>query len=113
MITIDGLKRFGANADDGLQRCMGNEALYLRLVNRFLEDDSFTNLKAAIEAGDLEKGFQLSHALKGVLGNLSLTPLYEIIFELTELLRSHTERDYSDFINKYEELYSKLKELNQ
>ncbi len=33
-------------------------------------------------------------ALKGVLGNLSLTPLYEKASEITELLRARSEADY-------------------
>lgn len=111
MITIENLKQFGANTDEGLQRCLNNEAFYLKLVNRFLEDNSFDKLKAAIDNNDLEEGFKHAHALKGVLGNLALTPLSNIIIEMTELLRNKTERDYSEFINKYETLYSELKSL--
>ena len=33
MLTIDALKEYGANVDEGLGRCMGNEALYLKLVS--------------------------------------------------------------------------------
>ena len=32
MLTIDSLKKFGVDTDTGLARCMGNEALYLRLA---------------------------------------------------------------------------------
>ena len=31
MITIDELKQFGANTDEGVARCMGNEEFYLNL----------------------------------------------------------------------------------
>ena len=33
MLTIDSLRRFGANTEEGLSRCMDNEDFYLRLVN--------------------------------------------------------------------------------
>ncbi len=36
MLTIDDLKTYGADTDTGLARCVGNEALYLRLVKSLL-----------------------------------------------------------------------------
>ena len=38
--------------------------------------------------------------MKGVLGNLSLTPLSEPVMEITELLRSRTEMDYTPLLTK-------------
>lgn len=108
MLTVEKLKSLGANTEEGLKRCMNNEAFYLRLVNRFLEDNSFNRLKSEIENNNLEEAFKHAHALKGVLGNLSLTPLYEIIFEMTELLRNQTKCDYSEYINKYTEIYNQM-----
>lgn len=108
MLTIEKLKRFGADTEEGLQRCMNNEAFYLKMVSRFLEDNSFSKLKDEVTNGDLEEAFKISHALKGVLGNLSLTPLYEVIFEMTELLRNQTKCDYGDYIKKYEDLFQNL-----
>ncbi|MBR6232339.1 MAG: Hpt domain-containing protein, partial [Erysipelotrichaceae bacterium] len=52
----------------------------------------------AIKENDLEAAFRAAHALKGVSGNLSLTPLYEKVVEITELLRSHTQMDYSKML---------------
>ena len=108
MLTVEKLKQFGANTEEGLQRCMNNEAFYLKLISRFLEDKTFDKLKMEIANGNLEEAFKAAHALKGVLGNLSLTPLYVIIYEMTELLRNKTECDYSGYINKYEELFQTL-----
>lgn len=87
MITIDTLKEYGANVEEGLERCMKNEALYLRLVNTILNEEKFDTLKESLETGNIETAFESAHALKGVSGNLSLTPLYEPLVEITELLR--------------------------
>ena len=108
MISIDSLKAWGANTEEGLQRCMNNEALYLKLINMFFDKNSFNELKEALSQDDLDKAFQASHALKGVLGNLSLTPLFNIIFELTELLRNRTKMDYSEYLQNYENKYLEL-----
>ena len=53
MLTIDKLKQFGANTDEGLGRCLNNEAFYLRLVAKALDDASFDRLSAAVDAGDI------------------------------------------------------------
>lgn len=87
MLTIDALKAYGANTDEGMARCFNNEAFYLRLVGMGLADANFDKLKAAMDAGDTTAAFEVAHALKGSIGNLSLTPIFEPISALTELLR--------------------------
>ena len=77
---------------------MNNEDFYLRMVSMIVSEASFDQLQKAIGENDLEEGFKAAHALKGVSGNLSLTPLYQKVVEITELLRSHTEMDYSEML---------------
>ena len=79
MLTVQNLKEFGANVEEGLQRCYGNEALYIRLCGTIPTEKKFDELAAAIEAKDLDTAFDTAHALKGVLGNLCLSPMYEKI----------------------------------
>lgn len=100
MITIDQLKDFGANTTEGLGRCYGNEMLYLKLINMVPSEANFDKLKAAIEANDLDAGFEAAHALKGVLGNLSLKPMYDKCSEITELLRAKTQMDYTPLLTE-------------
>jgi hypothetical protein len=49
--------------------------------------------------------------LKGVLGNLSLTPLYDKVCEITELLRNQSEGDYRVLLDQMSALRTELKEL--
>ena len=93
-MKLDDLIAFGANVDEGLQRCMNNEEFYLRLVESVKGEASFGALQAAVEAGDLDAAFEAAHALKGVLANLAITPLYEPASEICELLRAKEEADY-------------------
>ena len=110
-MTIDDLKRYGADTDTGLHRCMGDEAFYLELVNMAIDDEGFSELAAAVAQNNLDTAFEEAHALKGVFGNIALTPIYELLCELTELLRNKKEADYSEYVNKImHELY-KLKSL--
>ena len=109
-MTVKQLREWGADVDQALVRCLNNEAFYLRLTERTLQDPGFARLKEAVEAGDLVQGFEAAHALKGVLANLSLTPLLRPVAEMTELLRAGTQTDYAPFLT---EIDTQLKRLNQ
>lgn len=108
MITIEKLNQFGADTAEGMARCAGSEQLYLKLVQMVPNEANFEKLSSALAENDLDKAFEAAHALKGVLGNLSLTPMYKETVEITELLRSRTQTDYTPMLN---ELLSKKEEL--
>lgn len=113
MLTVDLLKAQGVCVEEGLARCMKNETLYLRLVNMALKDAGFGKLESALGAGDLEAAFDAAHGLKGILGNLSLTPMYTIIAGMTEALRNREEKDYSADLEKLLALREKWEQLAQ
>ena len=97
-MTIENLKAYGADTQEGLKRCMNNESFYLRMVKMIPGDPNFQKLYDAIEAGDLTAAFEAAHAVKGASGNLSLTPIYAPVQEITELLRSRTDTDYTELV---------------
>ncbi|MCR5342328.1 Hpt domain-containing protein [Butyrivibrio sp. XPD2002] len=99
-MNIDGLRELGANVDEGLERCMGMEDFYMEMIELGLSDERFETLGQALEAGDLDNSFEHVHALKGVIGNLALTPLYETICEITEHLRAREQMDYKPLYEK-------------
>jgi HPt (histidine-containing phosphotransfer) domain-containing protein len=86
-MTLDALRAYGANTAEGVARCMNNEPFYLRMVAMALADKNFDALTAAMDAGDVTAAFEAAHALKGSIGNVSLSPIYRPLCELTELLR--------------------------
>ena len=98
MLTIEALQNAGVNTQEGLARCLNNEQFYLSLIQKALAGDDCERLKSAIEAGDLEGAFSIAHNLKGMMGNLALTPVYEPVVQMTELLRSRTQTDYSTYL---------------
>ena len=100
MITLDMLKELGADTASGMARCIDNEDFYLKMVNMALQDPSFDQLKEAIDAGDLNTAFERAHSLKGVMGNVALTPLFEPISEITEELRARNDIDYSGYLDR-------------
>ena len=101
MLSVEALKEFGANTEEGLGRCFNNEAFYLKLVGMGLADANFDRLKAALEAQDAEAAFEAAHALKGSIGNLALTPIYTPVCALTEKLRGrHGPVDTGDLLDE-------------
>ena len=113
MLSVETLKECGVNTEEGLGRCLNNEAFYLRLVGMALDDGGFEKLPAALAAGDLHAGFEAAHALKRVLGNLALTPIYTPVSELTELLRRETAGDYQAYLTEILAQRDKLKALSE
>lgn len=108
MMTIESLKAAGANVEEGLARCLNKEDFYLKMVNMGLNNQNFQLLGPALEAKDFDRAFELCHSLKGVIGNLSLTPLYDLICTLTEMLRS---KNYTDCTGLYSQIMTMQKKL--
>lgn len=100
MVTLEQLRDWGADVDAAMLRCLNNEAFYLRLVGKAVREPSFEELREALEAGDLSKAFDHAHALKGVTGNLALTPIDKPVREITEHLRSRTDMNYMPLLSE-------------
>ena len=100
MLTIEGLRSFGADTKTGLNRCRNNEEKYILYISKALRDDNFDRLASAVAADDRKAAFEAAHALKGVTGNLSLTPLFDIVSAMTELLRAEQEADFSTLLGQ-------------
>lgn len=113
MITIETLKEFGADVNEGLARCLNKEDFYLKMVNMGISDPRFVTLKDVLASKDLDAAFEQAHALKGVLGNLALTPIFEPVSEMTELLRARTDTDYMPLYDKMKAQYDKLVALKE
>jgi HPt (histidine-containing phosphotransfer) domain-containing protein len=87
MTLFDELKALGVNTDDALQRFMGNSALYEKMLKKFVSASAEIKVMPCFESGDYTKALETAHTLKGVTGNLSLTPLYNAYSEVVSLLR--------------------------
>ena len=113
MLSIDKLKEYGADTEEALKRCMGNETFYFKLVKMALADDNFRKLDEAFEASDWKAIFDAAHAIKGVAGNLGLTPLFDAASELTELLRPLEPCDCKEQVERVRSGLKALKEITE
>lgn len=87
MGLIEELKSLGADTDDALVRFMDNSALYERMLKKLPKVVEDAPVMPYVESGDLDTALSNAHTLKGVVGNLSLTPLYNNYTEMVNLFR--------------------------
>lgn len=88
MELLDQLKEYGVDVDTGVARFVGKQELYVKFLGKFLQDTSFENMKKSIEQEQYPEAFEYAHSMKGVCGNLSLSPVTEQVSEMTEILRN-------------------------
>lgn len=89
MSLINELEDLGVNTKDALNRFMNNSALYERMLKKLPTSVKDLEVMAYFEAGDYEKALSNAHTLKGVTGNLSITPLYDAYTEIVAFLRAN------------------------
>jgi len=94
----------GADFEDVLGR-LGSEKLIERFALKFLDDDSYNNLKEALAEKNAENAFRAAHTLKGVFLNLGLKNLYTVSSDLTEKLRGRSLDGADELFEKVREQY--------
>ena len=74
----------------GLDRVMGDTAMFLRLLARFADDyrDLATRLRAALDAGDAVLAQRIAHTLKGAAGMLEARHLRGLALEVELALKA-------------------------
>lgn len=74
----------------GLDRVMGDQAMYLRILGRFRSDyrDKATRLRAALEANDLPLAQRIAHTLKGAAAMIEARALRRLAVDAEQQLRS-------------------------
>lgn len=110
----DRLTAVGIQIEEALERFMDSESMFERFLGKFLEDETYSQLKEALEKGDIETAVVKSHTLKGVTGNLSMKHLYQLTSRQVELLRAgkldEARELMADIDRAYEETAKALKE---
>lgn len=88
MELLEKLKEYGVDVDAAVARFVGKKDLYTKFLLKFLDDTSYNGLAESIENQKYPEAFEYAHSLKGVCGNLNLSPLTEQVTEMTEILRN-------------------------
>lgn len=100
MGMLDELREFGVDVDEGLQRFINNSALYEKMLRTFPNMVHSSRVSVDFDANDYDEVIDKTHALKGVTGNLSLTPLFEAYTKIVDLLRAGNPEDAREELKK-------------
>ena len=110
------VKRFyeeiGGNYQNALALMM-NDALIARMLGKFMAANSVGQIISRYAEKDYRGVFTGAHALKGVAGNLALTPLYELASALTEATRNADGANLDGDIAKLRRSYELIPEKYQ
>ncbi len=90
--------------NDAMARLV-KEELAARFLKKFEADKSYENLLTAYETGDIEGIFSSAHTLKGVAANLSLTRIFTVASDITELYRDRQEHDMGNRLDELKKEY--------
>ncbi|MEG2199653.1 MAG: Hpt domain-containing protein [Anaerovorax sp.] len=107
---IEKLKEYGGDVTGIKDRFLNDMDLYKKCLVVFLEDPSFEKLSEALLETDYAKAFEYAHTLKGVAGNMGLTPIYQVICNMVEALRKN---EYSGLQDDYQELMYQLEKVRE
>lgn len=99
---------YGVNYAEVMERFVDDEDLDFDCLMMFIDDPAFEGLRKSVADQDYVSAFDYAHSLKGVAGNLGLTPLYNIISQIVEPLRN---RDYSDLPAQWKAVQTAREEL--
>lgn len=104
----------GIDVDGGITRCMGNEALYKKLIKRIWEDTNYQEILSGLKEENMETVLRAAHTLKGISGNLGFIRLYNITEEIVKMIREGREGEVEakteELTQSYEEVLRALEE---
>lgn len=113
MSLLDELQALGADIHDGLTRFVNNTALYEKMLKKFPGAAEGLPVLSNFESGDLDAALANAHTLKGMTGNLSLTPLYHAYTDIVALLReekpAQAQEIMKGIVDKQEEMIDCIK----
>ena len=96
--------KFGGDYDGTKARLL-DENRMRRFLIKFLESETFENMRKALDIRDYDEAFRMSHTLKGICANLGITRLRDSSSKLTECLRNKEKENIVFLYNVVREDY--------
>lgn len=99
--NLEKLDALGADTQEGISRIMGNKALYVAFLKKFVEKNRAEEIRQALRENDYEALLLHTHDNKGTTGNLSLNCLYSRYSDIVSHIR---EENYAMLEAEVEEV---------
>ena len=88
MAMIDELIPFGIDVNDAMERFAGSMALYEKMLKKLPENAAKLDAVTPFRGGDYGTALANAHTMKGLTGNLSITPLFNAYDNAVKLFRA-------------------------
>lgn len=105
------LTEIGVDIPLAEERFMNNDALYMRFLLKFADNEQIGELKEFLQANDWNESLMTSHNLKSLTGNLSLMKLHELFSEQVRLLREKDNDAAVSIMDDIMEEYTRIQSL--
>lgn len=116
-VFMQKLNATGVDTPEAINRFNGNDALYLKFLIKFLQDDNFNQLGPALQKQDYQAALNAAHTLKGVAGNLGMKNLYLACSDMVQEIRNeqteNCQTTYETIKNAYEEVTKTISEIEE
>ena len=74
--------------DDTKARFLNDRHFYLEMATEAVDDPGFSRLGIQLENKETSAAFETAHMLKGMIGNFGIAPMYSLISQIVEPLRT-------------------------
>lgn len=105
MKTALALGKAGVDTEAALRRLGGNSMLYEKILIKFLDDQSFSEIGPALSQNDFETALKAAHTLKGVSANLGMDRLAEACAQVVNQIRAKKPEEAKTAYPELEEAY--------
>ncbi len=85
---INELRKRGCDIDGTMGRFLDDEEFYGQCYAQVMVDDNYKRLKDALAQDNTVEAFEAAHSLKGVIANMGITPMYDVVVDIVEPLRA-------------------------
>ncbi len=101
MKYLDELEALGVDIKEGLDRVMNDESLYETMLGMFVDTVKSSSIQQEdFQSDNCEGLITQIHTLKGITGNLSISPLFEGYKKALEFLRSGKPKEAEEVFEK-------------
>ncbi len=108
---FDQLRNWGCDIDGAMARFLNDEELYVECLHTVVDDEAFGKLEEALKNKEIDQAFHWAHTLKGVLANMGLTPIYDIVTQIVEILRAGSDENTLSLYKEMMEQRAKLQTM--
>lgn len=108
MSLLQELNALGVDTDEALDRINGNISLYERMIVKFADMMKNSTVRPDFDFNNYADTIEAAHAIKGVSGNLSITPIYEAYTEIVRLLRADQPQQAKEVLEKIMPVQAKI-----